>query len=39
MSLLNDEPTDKLIDETESRPDLYNKNLKEYSDISLKRRL
>jgi hypothetical protein len=39
MSLLNNEPTDKLIDETETRPALYNKNLKEYSDISLKRRL
>jgi hypothetical protein len=39
MSLFNDEQTDKPIDETETRPALYNKNLKEYSDISLKRRL
>jgi hypothetical protein len=39
MSLLNDERTDKLIHEAETRPALYNKNLKEYSDISLNRRL
>jgi hypothetical protein len=39
ISLLNDERTHKFIDETETRPALYNKNLKEYSDVNLKRRL
>jgi hypothetical protein len=39
MSLLNNGPADKLIDEIETEPALYNRNLKEYSDISLKRRL
>jgi hypothetical protein len=39
MLLLNDEQTDKLIDEIETRPALYNKNLKESSDINLKWRL
>jgi hypothetical protein len=36
---LNNERTDKLIDGIETIPVLYNKNLKEYSDSSLKRRL
>jgi hypothetical protein len=39
MSLLNDERTDKLIDEIGTRPALYNKNLKEYSELELERKL
>jgi hypothetical protein len=39
MSSLNDERIDKLIDEIETRPALYNKNLKEYSVINLMKRL
>jgi hypothetical protein len=39
MPLLNDDRTDKLIDEIETGPALDNRNLKGYSDISLKRRL
>jgi hypothetical protein len=39
MSLLSDQGIEKLIDETEKRPALYNKTLKEYLDNNLKKKL
>jgi hypothetical protein len=39
MSLLSDQGIVKLIDETEERPALYNKTLKEYLDNNLKKKL
>jgi hypothetical protein len=36
MPLLNEERTYKVIDEIETRPTLYNKNLKEYSELERK---
>lgn len=39
MSLLSDEGIEKLINEMEKRPALYNKTLKGYLDSNLKKKL
>jgi hypothetical protein len=39
MSLINDSLIETLIEEIEKRPALFKKNLKEYTDINLKKRL